>query len=578
MAVYRILWIVICFGLLGTSCVKKRDLTKNTVVVQIGYSPDGLHPTNGNSSIQSFIHQYTQKTLFSTNLKTEKIEPMLIKALPEVNGTGLIYRFELKDGVKWDDGEKLTVKDIIFTTKVLLCPLTNNAQTRPIYSSVIDSVYADQKDPLVFYMKAKSKHILNREILDTYILQKQYWDSNNVLDQVSFSDIHEENFKSNQVLDDWFNQYNSSDNAYIPENLVGLGPYRVESFKKDNHITIVRKNNWWGDQFSGQEYDNLPEKIIFKIIKDNSSIYLGIKNQEIDFTHSAGGTSKLMKLQKLDYFNKNYKSEFIPAYSYSYLGLNMRPNLDKQTPFFIDRRVRRAIAHLVPVQEIINVISYGKAERQASIVSPLKSSCDTTLKFVLLDIEKAKSLLLEAGWQDTDDDQILDKIINGKKEQFSFKLNYISRGSSKEIVFMIKESMKKAGIELIANPLDFNSLYQKASNHEFDAMLGGWLAGSSYSDPTQLWGTESWSNKGSNFCGFGNSYSDSLIIKANTSLDPEKHLVAYKKLQKLIYDEQPYVFLWSGKLPMVAHRRFTNNDFYRAKPNVSLGSFKLRAQ
>lgn len=578
MAVYRILWIVICCGLLGTSCVKKRDLTKNTVVVQIGYSPDGLHPTNGNSSIQSFIHQYTQKTLFSTNLKTEKIEPMLIKALPEVNGTGLIYRFELKDGVKWDDGEKLTVKDIIFTTKVLLCPLTNNAQTRPIYSSVIDSVYADQKDPLVFYMKAKSKHILNREILDTYILQKQYWDSNNVLDQVSFSDIHEENFKSNQVLDDWFNQYNSSDNAYIPENLVGLGPYRVESFKKDNHITIVRKNNWWGDQFSGQEYDNFPEKIIFKIIKDNSSIYLGIKNQEIDFTHSAGGTSKLMKLQKLDYFNKNYKSEFIPAYSYSYLGLNMRPNLDKQTPFFIDRRVRRAIAHLVPVQEIINVISYGKAERQASIVSPLKSSCDTTLKFVLLDIEKAKSLLLEAGWQDTDDDQILDKIINGEKEQFSFKLNYISRGSSKEIVFMIKESMKKAGIELIANPLDFNSLYQKASNHEFDAMLGGWLAGSSYSDPTQLWGTESWSNKGSNFCGFGNSYSDSLIIKANTSLDPEKHLVAYKKLQKLIYDEQPYVFLWSGKLPMVAHRRFTNNDFYRAKPNVSLGSFKLRAQ
>ena len=563
---------------LGPSCVKKRDLTNNTVIVQIGYSPDGLHPTNGNSSIQSFIHQYTQKSLFSTNLTTEQTIPMLLEALPSVDSTGLIYTYKLRNDVRWDNGEDLSVEDVIFTTKVLLCPLTNNAQTRPIYSAVIDSVYSSKTQERVFHMKAKTKHILNAEILDLSLLQKNLWDSSSVLNKVSFSDIHADNFESNPVLDDWFNGYNNSDNGYIPEKLVGLGPYQIENFKKDNYISLVRKKEWWGDKLKGQEFDNYPEKIIFKIIKDNASVYLGIKNEEIDFTQSAGGTSKLMKLQKLDYFNKNYHSEFVSAYSYSYMGLNMRPNLEKQTPFFTDKKVRRAMAHLVPVQEIIDVITYGKAERQASIVSPLKTTCDSTLKFIDLDLEKAKSLLQDAGWEDTDNNQIVDKIINGKKEQLSFKLNYISRGNSKEVVFMIKESMKKAGVELIANPLDFNSLYQKASNHEFDAMLGGWLAGSGYSDPTQLWGTESWSNKGSNFCGFGNSYSDSLIVKANTSLNPEKHLIAYKKLQKLIYDEQPYIFLWSGKMPIVAHKRFSGSEFYRAKPNVSLGSFQLRTE
>ena len=563
---------------LGPSCVKKRDLTNNTVIVQIGYSPDGLHPTNGNSSIQSFIHQYTQKSLFSTNLTTEQTIPMLLEALPSVDSTGLIYTYKLRNDVRWDNGEDLSVEDVIFTTKVLLCPLTNNAQTRPIYSAVIDSVYSSKTQERVFHMKAKTKHILNAEILDLSLLQKNLWDSSSVLNKLSFSDIHADNFESNPVLDDWFNGYNNSDNGYIPEKLVGLGPYQIENFKKDNYISLVRKKEWWGDKLKGQEFDNYPEKIIFKIIKDNASVYLGIKNEEIDFTQSAGGTSKLMKLQKLDYFNKNYHSEFVSAYSYSYMGLNMRPNLEKQTPFFTDKKVRRAMAHLVPVQEIIDVITYGKAERQASIVSPLKTTCDSTLKFIDLDLEKAKSLLQDAGWEDTDNNQIVDKIINGKKEQLSFKLNYISRGNSKEVVFMIKESMKKAGVELIANPLDFNSLYQKASNHEFDAMLGGWLAGSGYSDPTQLWGTESWSNKGSNFCGFGNSYSDSLIVKANTSLNPEQHLIAYKKLQKLIYDEQPYIFLWSGKMPIVAHKRFSGSEFYRAKPNVSLGSFQLRTE
>ncbi|MFT6746591.1 MAG: ABC-type transport system substrate-binding protein [Glaciecola sp.] len=560
------------------SCVKKRDLKNNVVVVRISSTPAGLHPVNGNSSTHSFIFAYTQNRLISTNLITEKIEPQLIVNLPAVDSTGLLYKYQLKEDIYWSDKTPFTVDDVIFTAKISLCPLSNNPDIRPILSSVIDSIFPVPNEKHSFYLKAKTKHVLNSQIFleNLYMQQKMHWDKDGLLDQLFFKNIHASEFKSSIAMDEWFNEFNNSDNSYLPERLVGLGPYQVESFKKDNFISLIRKKDWWGDNFEGHQYDNFPEKIIFKVIKDNAAVYLAIKNQEIDFTHSAGGTSKLMKLQKLDYFNENYNSDFISGYSYSYMGLNMRPNLDKQTPFFTDKRVRRAMAHLVPVQEIIDLITYGKAERQASIVSPLKSSCDSTLKFIALDIEKAKELLKDAGWEDSDNDQIVDKILSGRKENLSFKLNYISSAGTKEIVFMIKESMKKAGVELIANPLDFNSLYQKASNHEFDAMLGGWLSDSKYSDPTQLWGTESWSNKGSNFCGFGNSYSDSLIIKSNTSLDPEKHLLAYRKLQKLIYDEQPYIFLWSGKMPIVAHKRFTGTEFFRAKPNVSLGSFKLK--
>jgi len=560
------------------SCVKKRDLNTNTLIVRISSSPAGLHPVNNSSANQSFVLTYTQQKLMSTSLATEKTEPHLITKLPDADNSGLLYTYQLIKGVQWDDKTPLTIDDIIFTLKISLCPLTNNPDTRPIYSSIIDSVYPDKEDENRFFMKVKTKHVLNDKIFleSIYIQQRDHWDKERILDHLFFKNIHAENFVSTPAIDDWFNDFNNSDNSYLPDRLVGLGPYQVTSFKKDNSITLVKKKNWWGADFEGQRFNNYPEKIIFKIIKDNTSVYLAIKNQEIDFSASAGGTSKLMKLQKLDYFNNNYRSDFVDRYSYSYLALNMRPNLDHNSPFFIDKKVRKAIAHLVPIQEIIDIIYYGKVERQASIVSPLKASCDTTLAFVELDIEKAKQLLTDAGWEDTDNDQIVDKVINGKKTPFSFKLTYpTGGGNSKEIVFMMKESMKKAGIELKSNPVDFNSFLKKAADHKFDAILGGWLSDSKYSDPTQLWGTESWSNKGSNYCGFGNSYSDSLIIKANTTLDPEQHLIAYKKLQKLIYDEQPYVFLWSGKLPMVAHKRFSNTEFYRAKPSISLGSFQL---
>ncbi len=119
--------------------------------------------------------------------------------------------------------------------------------------------------------------------------------------------------------------------------------------------------------------------------------------------------------------------------------------------------------------------------------------------------------------------------------------------STKEIVLMIKEAMYKAGIEVLPFPMDFTLFYKNAMDHKFDAMMGGWGGSAGYSDPMQLWHTESWASKGSNFCGFGDSDSDSLIVLANTSLDPENHIAALKELQKKVYDDQPYIFLYSTK-------------------------------
>jgi ABC-type oligopeptide transport system substrate-binding subunit len=75
--------------------------------------------------------------------------------------------------------------------------------------------------------------------------------------------------------------------------------------------------------------------------------------------------------------------------------------------------------------------------------------------------------------------------------------------------------MRQAGVNAIPSPMDFTLFYDRAQNHEFDAMLGGWGGSASYSDPMQLWHTSSWVKKGSNFCGFGDAESDALIDEAN---------------------------------------------------------------
>ena len=559
------------------SCVKKRDLSQNTVIAHILSQPDGLHPFNDNSAMRTFVFQYTQKTLIKLDIESLEYIPMLVKEMPTASENNLSFDYELKDGIKWDDGTPLTAKDVAFSVKLMLSPLTNNAQIRSNYTTVIKSIELDKENPMKFTMHAQNVHWDNKYIFsELYMVQKSLWDKKGVLDNVTFADLLSDDFKEKEVLSDWFNAYNNADNSYQPELLVGLGAYQVTEWVASQYITIEKKENWWGKNDSSVYSKAYPDKIIFKIIKEDASAYLALKNQEIDVTYSLG-TIKLMKLQEREYFNDNYESAFLDRYAFSYLGMNMKPDGIKRKPYFVDQKVRRAMAYLLPLDEIIEVMMHGKASRQASLISPLKKTYNDTLQLIPLDIEKAKELLAEAGWVDTDGDNIRDKMINGVKTPFSFKLSYMSSPTSKEIVLMIKESMYKAGVVAEPTPMDFTLFYKNAMDHNFDGMLGGWGGSASYSNPMQLWHTSSWVTKGSNFCGFGDAESDALIEAANLTLDPKTHNDALLRLQAKVYEDQPYVFMYSTKRKFAIHKRFNNRGMYYERPGVMLQNLDLKA-
>jgi len=559
------------------SCVKERDLTQNTVITHILSQPDGLHPYNNNSVMRSYIFSYTQRTLVRLDLESLDYIPDLLKELPQSSEDNKTFYFELKDNIRWDDGTLLTANDIEFSTKIMLCHLTDNSQIRPNYTSVIKSVKIDPNNPLKFSMSALDINWTAKTILGgIYIQQKKLWDPNGIFDNISFEQILSRNFEETEEITDWFNEFNHADNGFKPENLTGLGPYKVSEWEPSQYIILNKKESWWGAEDSSIYNTAFPEKIIFKVIREDASSYLALKNQEIDVTTNIG-TVKLMKLREREYFNNNYDSDFLNRYGISYIGLNMKPDGIKHKPFFVDQKVRRAIAYTIPVDEIIEVMLHGKATRQASNVSPLKKTYNDTLMLIPLDVEKAKELLAEAGWIDSDGDNIRDKMINGVKTPFSFKFSYMSSPTSKEIVLMMKESMYKAGIVAEPTPMDFSLFYKNAGDHKFDAMLAGWGSSAAYSNPMQLWHTSSWANKGSNFCGFGDAESDALIDEANKTLDYETHKNALLKLQSRIYEDQPYVFLYVTKRKFAIHKRFNNREMFFEFPGVILNNLKLNS-
>ena len=534
--------LALAFFFAFSSCVEQRDLSENVVIVHVSSDPDGLHPINDNSANRSFIFKYTHNCPAVMDLDSLSPRGDVCYYPPEISEDKLKYTWTVKPGITWDDGSPLTAEDVAFTLKVWQCPLADNGGLRTVVAQIIKDIYVHPDDPMKFIMEAHDVHIDNMDIMvGLYLVQKSKWDPEGVLDKYTIPIFQSSDFDkdADEKLTEWANDFNDENKAYVPEQLIGLGPYQVTDYVVNNYVTLERKENWWGDDNEDNLYwQNFPDKIIFKIIKDDAAAYLSLKNQNIDVTTRLG-TSRLLKLQKLNYFNDNYHSDFVDQYGYSYIGLNMKPDGIEHKPFFTDKKVRRAMAHLVPVDEIIEVIAFGKAIRQVSNVSPLKRDYADHLELIQLDVEKAKELLSEAGWEDTDGNNIRDKVVNGEKLQFSFKLNYFAGAStSREIALMIQEEMYKAGVECTPNPVDFSLMYSNAQEHKYDAMMAGWSSSSAPDNMFQIWHHSNWVNKGYNFTGFGNAYTDSLIEASNKIIDMDERRKVMLKLQEIVYDEQ----------------------------------------
>ncbi len=558
-------------------CVSKRSNTENVVVCQMPSDPPGLHITNGNSMQRNTIFQYTQCSLTRSDVRSLKKVPWIAKSLPEMSADGLRATYELFDKPKWDDGSPLTVDDVIFSLKMVKCPLTGDDELR-FECDRIKTVEKDASNPMKFTV-VFNKALYNNSFImeDISLMEKHFWDSAGLMDKFTLEQFNDTNFKADKYpgLQKFMDAFNSGDNNNKPERLVGLGPYKVTQWAKGISITLEKKKNWWGDGDTSLYCHNYPDKIIFKIIREPDAVELALKNKTIDVSTYilAASFDRLRSDKRMDSL---YNFDVVRKFAYYYIGLNMKGGEVGRKPFFEDKRVRRAMAYLTPVDDIIKVIAKGYATRQYSYVSPLKYDYNTSLQAIPVDVEKAKKLLDDAGWKDIGDDGIRAKVIDGKKVKFSFTINYEANPQWKQALLLIQDKMRQAGIDMQPNPMDFSAVSKANANHDFDAMLGQMGGDPSPDDPDQFWKTTNWVNKGDNFVGFGNARTDSLIDVINGTLDLDKRAVYSKQFQQIVYDEQPFIFLYNVKQKIAISKRFDNANACNTIPFVMLNDLKLK--
>jgi ABC-type transport system substrate-binding protein len=561
-----------------TSCVEHRNFNDKAVIVHILAEPKGLHPVNNNDGYQRMIQQCTQKKLMTVDLASGKLMPDALENAPLLQADSLTYTCILNKGMLWDNGREVNASDAIFSLKVLVCPGIEASDMKSIFANV-ESVDADLYNPYAFSIRMKKRYFDNSNLLSYVVLmQRAFWDPMNALGAYSFNELTNETNASTiqkQAIG-FLNAFNHPDKARLANQMDGLGPYKLDNWNTGSEIVLKKKRNWWGDKSTLVQNQNNPERIIFKVIREMEPLILALKREEIDFSPELSAPA-LMRLQGKNGFNASYYSGITNSFSYTYMGMNMKPE-GGRTPYFTNRQVRRAMALIMPVDEIIAVITKGKAFPISGFILPGQVDFDTNQKMLKTDIEQAKSLLDDAGWIDTDGDNIRDKIIDGKRVPFSFSLSYMISPVTGELVQLIKSAFYTVGIKINPEGLEFSAFYEQAYAHKFDAMLGAWSSSTQPEDPRQIWHSESWSNGGSNFVGFGSAYSDSLIDLANGELNPAKRKRIMHEIQKVVQDEQPYVFLFNATRKYALHRRFGIETLYRERPHVWFGALNADAK
>ncbi len=551
-------------------CTPKRDLSQNSVIVHFLAEPSGLHPTNDHNAYTSNIFQCTQKRLVTLNLSSGEFMPDALQVLPEILDDSMSYRCKIRSDLKWDNGQTLSINDILFTFKVMICPCINNPEGKSFLNN-LELIHA--VDSVNFDIQLKERYFDNLLLLsEVIVLQEDFHDPEHVLRNYSFEELRSDSLNA-KALDDFCASFNDAGNGRKPERLNGLGPYRVSEWQSGSYITLLRKSASNQGASVMDKEKALPDQIIFRIIRDMEPVILALKKQQIDFTYELSSVA-LDKLLRKDYFKENYKAEAINSFTFTYMGMNMRPE-GSRTPVFSDVRVREAMSFLVPVEEIIHVIAKGQASQIGGFILPAQPDFDPSVKPVDFSISKGISLLEDAGWKDTDGDHIRDKLINGKRVPLSFKLSYMISPVTKDMVLMIRNEMLKAGVNAEPDPLEFSVFYQRAFAHDFDAMLGAWSKSSRPDDPRQLWHSQSWSEHGANFTGFGSTYTDSLITEINRELNPARRKQMMHILQQEINRQHPYIYLFNATRKVALHKRFGNPAFSAERPHLVLPSLLL---
>jgi len=342
---------------------------------------------------------------------------------------GLTWTYKLRPGLKWSDGKPLTAEDIAWNIN------TSRDEEWINHSATTVNLDATAKDDTTLVIKTKVPDP-KLPTMDVYILPEHVWSKMNA---------------------DERGKYNATDG-------VGSGPFVLEKFEKGQFARFKANPNY---------YKGKPavDKVVLRKFNNPDAMVAALKTGELDAAEDIPGAA-------FDQIAKDDNIQTIEGNqgAMSEIAINGGDGLKKPHPALLDLRVRQAIAHAIDKKTLVARVLNGHgtvAETLSTSPDPKWTPEIPADQLYEFDLEKAKQILEDAGYKDTDDDGVREMPNGGKPLNFTYYVRSDGETAPK-IAEFVTGWLKEIGIDTTKKVADDSRLTEIIGKGDYDIFSWGW--------------------------------------------------------------------------------------------------------
>lgn len=340
----------------------------------------------------------------------ESIEYILAEEIAKIDSTNWIIK--LNKNVSWHDGKKFSANDVIFTVNTI----KNNSL-----------VYSDNLSNVKEILKLDDNSVkIILENSDDYFITK-----------LNFPIISENYFK---------NDFNNEEKSNKPN---GTGAYKYLRTDANGNVFLSFNTSWW------KSNDAKLKKINLYKYSTYGEAVKAFKSTEID----------MIVTNMSDWINK-FGTIGLNSYSFENSEFEtLIPNCNNLV--LAESSVRKAILYGINRENLVNSVYNDNA-----VVSdiPIHTNSKNNINNAEYDLEKAKQILLNASWVQTENGW--QKEINGKLNKLSFEL-LVSKDNEKkvQVAEKIKNDLNELGIQINVKKVSKDKITEALTQDKFELIL-----------------------------------------------------------------------------------------------------------
>ncbi|MSR42707.1 MAG: ABC transporter substrate-binding protein [Pedosphaera sp.] len=521
--------------------------------------PKTFNPITENESSSTDIIRLLFTGLVSVDTQTQTVGPGLAESW-KVEEDQKTWTFTLRKGVVWSDGRPLTADDVIFTWEV-------------IYHKEIDNVTADlfKIDGKQFAVTKVDDYTVKVVTPAPYAPFIEYFGSVAIIPRhVLEPEVAKKQFAAAYGINT------------APEKLVGCGPFKLKQFKPGEFTLLERNPNYYAVDTKGQRLPYL-DTVIYTVLPDMNAMSLRFLKGEADM-HENVRPDEYERFKTEADKGKFILRELGLGLERGFLWFNQNTNRNAKTGaplvaahklnWFRNAKFRQAISHAIDRPSIVKAIYAGRAYPNYGFVSleNKKWNNPEVAKFPF-DLARSRSLLKEIGIEDRNNDGLLEDA-TGQVIEFVLTTNTGNSVRDRTAVF-IQDDLKKLGVKLVFQPIEFNTLVAKINNtYDYDCILLG--LGGGGTDPASSMNvlksegfTHQWFPRQKTPATDWEARIDFLMNEQIKTLDFPERKKLFDEVQAILSEQQPMIYTVA---PIVYSA--VRSDLGNVRPTV-LSSYRI---